>query len=59
MIQNQISLNQPMPESGGDQSNQLSLGSDPDHFDQPLSDLEGIRSGSQSRVESNGNSVAI
>ena len=46
MIQNQISLNQPMPESGGDQSNQLSLGSDPDHFDQPLSDLEGIRSGS-------------
>lgn len=59
MVQNQISSNQPMKESAGDKSDHLSLGSDPDHYDQQLSDLEQIRSASNSNESVTGNSIGL
>ena len=48
-----------MKESAGDKSDHLSLGSDPDHYDQPLSDLEQIRSVSNSNESVTGNSIGL
>ena len=59
MVKNQISSNQPMKESAGDKSDHLSLGSDPDHYDQPLSEIGNARSPSNSNESMTRNSVAL